>query len=107
MKEADSPESAAIAVHWGQLNYLRHALVLAAWLASLRALRCGTRASQSGTSRAVSPGMEMLGAIVLLLFVAIGTLPAWPYSRRWTFYPTGACGGVVLCLVALILMGRF
>ena len=37
MKEADSPESAAIAVHWGQLNYLRHALVLAAWLASLRA----------------------------------------------------------------------
>jgi hypothetical protein len=51
--------------------------------------------------------MGMLGAIVLLLLVAIGTLPAWPYSRRWTFYPTGACGGIVLCLVALILMGRF
>ena len=51
--------------------------------------------------------MEMLAAIVLLLFVAIGTLPAWPYSRQWTFYPTGACGGIVLVLVGLILTGRF
>ncbi len=51
--------------------------------------------------------MEMLAAMVLLLFAAIGTLPAWPYSRRWTFYPTGACGGVVLVLLAMILTGHF
>ena len=34
---ADSPESVARAVRWRSLNYLRHAFVLAAWLASLAA----------------------------------------------------------------------
>jgi hypothetical protein len=38
MKAADSPESVAAATRWWRLNYLRHAIVLAAWLASLRAL---------------------------------------------------------------------
>jgi len=37
MKAADSPESAAAAVRWSSLNYLRHLLVLSAWLASLKA----------------------------------------------------------------------
>jgi hypothetical protein len=34
---SDSPESAARATRWRSLNYLRHAFVLAAWLASLGA----------------------------------------------------------------------
>ena len=38
MKATDSPESVAAATRWWRLNYLRHAIVLAAWLASLRAL---------------------------------------------------------------------
>jgi hypothetical protein len=33
----DSPESVAMASRWWTLNYLRHAIVLAAWLASLKA----------------------------------------------------------------------
>ncbi len=37
MGAPDSPQSVATAVWWSQLNYLRHAIVLAAWLASLRA----------------------------------------------------------------------
>jgi hypothetical protein len=36
MSAPDSPESAAAATRWSNLNYLRHAIVLAAWLASLR-----------------------------------------------------------------------
>jgi len=36
MRAVDSPASAAAAIRWSSLNYLRHALVLAAWLASLR-----------------------------------------------------------------------
>jgi len=36
MRAVDSPASAATAIRWSTLNYLRHALVLAAWLASLR-----------------------------------------------------------------------
>lgn len=37
MDAADSPESVATATRWSKLNYLRHALVLGAWLAALKA----------------------------------------------------------------------
>ncbi|OLC39591.1 MAG: hypothetical protein AUH75_09195 [Gemmatimonadetes bacterium 13_1_40CM_4_65_7] len=37
MRAPDSPESVAVAMRWRNLNYLRHAIVLAAWLMSLRA----------------------------------------------------------------------
>jgi hypothetical protein len=36
MRATDSPEAVGIATRWGNLNYLRHAFVLAAWLAALR-----------------------------------------------------------------------
>jgi hypothetical protein len=39
MKASDSSTSAAAATRWSRLNYVRHALVLAAWLASLQAFR--------------------------------------------------------------------
>ena len=38
MAMADSPDAAAAAMRWSSLNYLRHALVLAALLAALKAL---------------------------------------------------------------------
>lgn len=37
MAAPDSPDSVAAATRWSSLNYVRHALVLAAWLASLKA----------------------------------------------------------------------
>jgi hypothetical protein len=37
MRAADSSESVAAATRWWTLNYLRHAIVLAAWLAALKA----------------------------------------------------------------------
>jgi hypothetical protein len=36
MGATDSPQSVAVATRWWNLNYLRHAIVLVAWLASLR-----------------------------------------------------------------------
>jgi hypothetical protein len=44
--------------------------------------------------------------VVILLLVALGALPAWPYSRGWGYYPSGGLGLVVLVLVILLLMGR-
>jgi hypothetical protein len=38
MEAPDSPESVATALRWASLNHLRHVLLVAAWLASLRAL---------------------------------------------------------------------
>jgi hypothetical protein len=37
MRASDRPESVATATRWHNLNYLRHAIVLAAWLAALNA----------------------------------------------------------------------
>ena len=37
MRAADSPEAVAVATRWWNLNYLRHAIVLAAWLMALKA----------------------------------------------------------------------
>jgi len=44
--------------------------------------------------------------IVLLLIVALGSLPAWPYSRGWGYYPSGGFGLVFVILVLLLLSGR-
>jgi hypothetical protein len=37
MGREDSPQSAAAAMRWSHLNYLRHAIVLVAWIAALKA----------------------------------------------------------------------
>jgi uncharacterized protein DUF3309 len=44
--------------------------------------------------------------IVILVLALIGTLPAWPYSAGWGYYPTGGFGIVLLVLIVLLVTGR-
>jgi hypothetical protein len=44
--------------------------------------------------------------LVILLLIALGALPAWPYSRNWGYYPSGGLGLVVVILLILILLGQ-
>jgi uncharacterized protein DUF3309 len=44
--------------------------------------------------------------IVVLLLMALGSLPSWPYSSGWGYYPSGGFGLVLLILVVLALSGR-
>jgi hypothetical protein len=37
LERADSPDAAAIATTWANTNYIRHAIVLVAWMAALKA----------------------------------------------------------------------
>ena len=50
----------------------------------------------------------MLGTILLVILVLalVGTLPRWPHSREWGYYPTGGLGLVLLIVVILLLLGR-
>jgi hypothetical protein len=50
----------------------------------------------------------MLGTIllILLILILIGTLPTWPYSRSWGYYPSGSLGLILVILLVLLLMGR-
>ena len=44
--------------------------------------------------------------IVLLVLALLGSLPSWPYSSGWGYYPSGGLGLVLLVLVILKLSGR-
>jgi len=44
--------------------------------------------------------------IIILLLLAIGALPTWPYSSGWGYYPSGGLGIVLVIVVLLLLLGR-
>lgn len=44
--------------------------------------------------------LDILIAILVLLL--IGSLPAWPYSRKWGYYGAGGIGTLLL-LVAMLM----
>lgn len=48
----------------------------------------------------------MILLLILLVILLAASVPAWPYSREWGYYPSGGLGLVVLILVILLLMGR-
>ena len=50
--------------------------------------------------------MSTLLMIILLLLI-VGSLPTWPYSSGWGYYPAGGLGVIlVVALVLLLFRGR-
>jgi hypothetical protein len=47
--------------------------------------------------------MLLILVLILLLFLIA---PAWPYSRRWGYYPSGTLGALLLVVIALALLGH-
>lgn len=49
-----------------------------------------------------------IGAILLIILILllVGSLPTWPYSSGWGYYPSGGIGLVVLILVILLFLGK-
>jgi len=50
----------------------------------------------------------MLGTVlvVLLILMLLGSLPTWPHSKGWGYYPSGGIGLVLTILIILLLLGR-
>ena len=44
--------------------------------------------------------------LIVLVLILVGTLPTWPHSRNWGYYPSGGLGLVLLVLIILLVMGR-
>lgn len=44
--------------------------------------------------------------IVLLILMLLGAIPAWPYSRGWGYYPSGALSVVLIIIIVLLLTGN-
>ncbi len=50
----------------------------------------------------------MLGLILIIFLILLlaGSLPAWPYSRGWGYYPSGLFGVILLIIIIMLLFGR-
>jgi len=44
--------------------------------------------------------------LVLLVLLILGTVPAWPYSHDWGYYPAGGLGLILLVVLILVLADR-
>lgn len=42
--------------------------------------------------------------LIIVLLVALGALPTWPYSRAWGYYPSGGLGLLLVILLILLLL---
>jgi len=43
---------------------------------------------------------------VILVLMLLGSLPTWPYSSGWGYYPSGGLGLILLILLVLAISGR-
>src|SRR2546422_5456654 len=50
--------------------------------------------------------MTVLGTILLiiLILILIGSLPTWPYSAGWGYYPSGGLGLILVIVIILVLL---
>ena len=44
--------------------------------------------------------------ILILVLALTGTLPTWPHSKSWGYYPAGGLGFLLAVVVVLLFMGR-
>ncbi len=50
--------------------------------------------------------MLRLILIILIVLLLLGSLPTWPYSAGWGYYPSGGLGLILLILIVLVLAKR-
>lgn len=48
--------------------------------------------------------LSMILLIILVLLV-IGAIPAWPYSRKWGYAPSGVLGVILVVVLILFFLG--
>jgi hypothetical protein len=58
--------------------------------------------------RANRKGVSMLFFIltIVLIIALLGSIPKWPHSRSWGYYPSGGVGLILVVLLVLYLLGR-
>jgi len=43
--------------------------------------------------------------VIILILILIGSLPTWPYSAGWGYYPSGGIGTILIIILLLALFG--
>ncbi|MBA3696663.1 MAG: DUF3309 domain-containing protein [Methylotenera sp.] len=49
-----------------------------------------------------------LGTIlfIIVVFLLLGAIPAWPHSRGWGYGPSGGLGLILVIVIILIVLGK-
>jgi hypothetical protein len=42
--------------------------------------------------------------LIILLLLIIGSLPTWPYSTGWGYYPSGGLGLLLLIVLLIVVL---
>lgn len=42
--------------------------------------------------------------LIILVLMAVGSVPTWPYSRSWGYAPSGLLGTLLAILIVLMLL---
>lgn len=50
--------------------------------------------------------MIVIFVIPSLILLLIAVVPAWPYSRRWGYIPSGGVGAILVVTIILLFMNR-
>lgn len=51
--------------------------------------------------------MALMFILTIVLIVAlVGSLPTWPHSKNWGYYPLGGVSLVILIILIVLLSGR-
>lgn len=48
--------------------------------------------------------MLLIVLTVILVLALVGSLPTWPHSRSWGYYPSSGLGLVVIILIIFLLV---
>lgn len=43
--------------------------------------------------------------LVIVILLLLGSLPTWPYSHDWGYYPSGGLGLILLIIILVIIFG--
>ena len=44
--------------------------------------------------------------LIILILLLVGSVPSWPYSRGWGYYPSGGLGLLLLIVIILLLLKK-
>lgn len=45
-------------------------------------------------------------ALIIIILLLVGAVPAWPYSRGWGYGPSGILGIILIIVIIMLLTGR-
>jgi hypothetical protein len=50
--------------------------------------------------------MVVLFLIPILILALVATVPTWPYSKNWGYYPTGGLGAILAITIMLLFLNH-